>query len=214
MTSQMVGGPGEPSDSQASFQAELASLRPLLYQRALFLTGNNKTAADDLVHDAVQRALEWRDRFSPGANLLAWSSFVMRNLFIDAMRHMAVQRTAEREEGAISIDRIADPDDLIEFPSIVANDNGGPVRSSTPIGPLDVLSYEDIFAVASTLRPSHREVFALAYQDRLPHRDIAERLGIPRSTVDTRLRRVRLALRDRLHQIYLERLRSTMCRPK
>jgi RNA polymerase sigma-70 factor (ECF subfamily) len=199
---------GEPPGDD--FEAGLAKLRPLLYQRAMFLVSHDKTTADDLTHDTIQRALESRDRFQRGTNLLAWSFSVMRNLFIDAVRRNEHRRTVEVRGAAAPTVPCGhrEDDGLIEPPSAAANDNDGRSSSSPPIGPLDVLSYEDILAVVSTLRPAHREIFALAYRDRLPHQEIADRLGIPRSTADTRLRRVRLALRGGLHRIYRDRMTS------
>jgi RNA polymerase sigma factor (sigma-70 family) len=49
----------------------------------------------------------------------------------------------------------------------------------------------DAFA---TLAPQHREMLALAFAARLPHREIAEVLGVPVGTVKSRLHHARAAL--------------------
>jgi RNA polymerase sigma-70 factor (ECF subfamily) len=49
----------------------------------------------------------------------------------------------------------------------------------------------DAFAV---LAPHHREMLALAFAARLPHREIAEVLGVPVGTVKSRLHHARAAL--------------------
>ena len=46
----------------------------------------------------------------------------------------------------------------------------------------------------SALAPHHREVLALAFAARLPHREIAEVLGVPVGTVKSRLHHARAAL--------------------
>jgi RNA polymerase sigma factor (sigma-70 family) len=51
-----------------------------------------------------------------------------------------------------------------------------------------------IVAAFDELPPHHREVLALAFAARLPHREIAEILAVPVGTVKSRLHHARLAL--------------------
>jgi RNA polymerase sigma-70 factor (ECF subfamily) len=65
-------------------------------------------------------------------------------------------------------------------------------------GPVDwVIAGAQRAAVAdalTVLAPHHREVLALAFAARLPHREIAEVLGLPVGTVKSRLHHARAAL--------------------
>ncbi len=83
--------------SQASpdpFVSELLSAMPALRRRAGSLCGN-RSDADDLVQDAVLRALEYRSSYTPGTHLSAWAMQILFSQF--ATRH----RRGKRERVAL-----------------------------------------------------------------------------------------------------------------
>lgn len=41
---------------------------------------------EDLVSETIIKALQYRDRFEAGSNLIGWTFFIMRNLFFTKMR--------------------------------------------------------------------------------------------------------------------------------
>ena len=59
-----------PAGSELDFDGELTLLLPDLRRRARFLTGST-SMAEDLIQDAVERALRFRSSFVPGSNLRA-----------------------------------------------------------------------------------------------------------------------------------------------
>lgn len=165
---------------EGAFTAELLGLRRALYQRAVFLT-QDRTAADDLVQATIERALIARDRYRRGTNLRAWLLLMMRNLFIDGRRRAAFQVGTVDEESAL------------------------PGAEAEP-SPLDLLSGEDVAQATERLGRDQREIFNLAYVERLSYREIARRLGITANATGGRLLRARTRLRVLLDVVFERRL--------
>lgn len=67
------------------FHSHLVAILPKLRVQALALT-RNRSAADDLVQDAVCNALSAQDSFIPGTNFAAWMHRILRNRFISNLR--------------------------------------------------------------------------------------------------------------------------------
>jgi RNA polymerase sigma-70 factor (ECF subfamily) len=177
-----IGDKARLADDVPSFARELAALRPRLYRYALRLTAH-PASADDLVQEAIARALAARQRFRVGSNLVGWLKTIIRNHHVDGCRHNSMHRDAD-------CDRLAAPEAALK-------------------GPLDVLSLADVQDAVTGLSHLDRELFTLAYQRRLHHRAISQRLGIPVSTAGVRLFRVRRKLRRLLHETYTARLAHT-----
>ena len=68
-----------------SFQEQVISILPKLRIQALALT-RNRSAAEDLVQDAVCNALSAHASFIPGTNFPAWMHRIVRNRFISNLR--------------------------------------------------------------------------------------------------------------------------------
>jgi len=56
----------------------------------------------------------------------------------------------------------------------------------------------DLMAVLKTLQPEHREVIVMREFQGLSYQEIAQALGVPRGTIDSRIHRARLEMRERL----------------
>lgn len=69
----------------------LAELVPELRRRALQLTRDGHRA-DDLVQDALERALKFRSTFRGGSNLRAWAMRILSNVFISDRRRAGIER--------------------------------------------------------------------------------------------------------------------------
>jgi RNA polymerase sigma-70 factor (ECF subfamily) len=198
----------QPPDT---FIAELVELRRALHQRALFLA-QDRTAAEDLLQETLERALQSRDRFREGSNLGAWVFSIMRNLFIDGRRRRAIR--ARLEQKAFWLGELEpltrDPERDDEAPRY-AECGRIDVGASDPgaLTPLDVITSDDVEAAVAMLAPAQQEIFMLAYGvRRLSYREIAIKLGIPASTTGTRLLRVRAKVRRRLEHVYEARCRQ------
>jgi RNA polymerase sigma-70 factor (ECF subfamily) len=74
---------------------------PAMLRFARSLT-RDATAADDLVQDAVVRAIERRDRFLPDRDYRSWLLAITHNLFIDGWRRDPKRRVDPLDETARS----------------------------------------------------------------------------------------------------------------
>lgn len=157
------------------FDAAVAPHEPWLRALARRLT-RSPADADDLLQDALERALRSWDRFEPGTNLRAWLSAIVSNLFIDRCR---------KRSGSVTVDL---DDDL-------AHRVAEPVPDAEPTWA--ALGEAEVRAVLPQVQPEFRAVFQL-HLEGFGYQDIAERLGIPRATVGTRLLRARRQLKDLL----------------
>lgn len=68
-----------------TFHDQVIAILPKLRVQALALT-RNRSAADDLVQDAVCNALSAQESFIPGTNFAAWMHRILRNRFISNLR--------------------------------------------------------------------------------------------------------------------------------
>jgi len=75
----------ESNDTASFRQEDLLACIPHLRAYARFLTGNRERA-DDLVQDALVRALTASHQFQAGTNLKAWVFTILRNLFYNEIR--------------------------------------------------------------------------------------------------------------------------------
>jgi RNA polymerase sigma-70 factor (ECF subfamily) len=149
---------------------ELIAALPRLRRYARLLTGD-RCRADDLVQDALERALERESTFRSGANLRAWLFSLMHNLFIDGVR--------AREVVDWSVDSS-------ELPEVVASQQSDPAQ------------LRDIHSALEKLPVDQREVLLLVAVEGLRYREAAEALGLPIGTVMSRLARAREKMQDLL----------------
>jgi RNA polymerase sigma-70 factor (ECF subfamily) len=164
-----------PVDQQ--LRGQIARHAPDLHRRALSLTRTAHDAAD-LVQDTVERALRHADRFAEGTNLLLWLITIMKNLFLDRCRSArARSKVVQLVPDPDTFGAQAVPDETDEIPSWAR------------------ISADQFHAAVAQLDPALREVFRLRVALRLPYARIADELGIPLSTVGTRLNRSRLHLK-------------------
>lgn len=140
---------------------------PRLRRYARALTGRPE-AADDLVQDTLERALEkWRF-WQRHRELRPWLFSIMHNLHIDGLRR----------DGRVEC---RDDDDL---PPLVQ-------RAEQT----DRLELRDLERALALLPAEQREVLLLVALEELPYADVARALGIPQGTVMSRLARARGRLR-------------------
>lgn len=213
LTESTASVPPENTNARApdTFVADLVDLRRALHQRALFLA-QDRTAAEDLLQETLERALQSRDRFREGSNLGAWAFSIMRNLFIDGRRRRAIR--ARLEQKAFWLGELEPPPRDTERDEDAGHPECGRVDAGVTdwetVTPLDVITSADVEAEVAMLPPAQQEIFALAYGARLSYRQIATKLGIPASTTGTRLLRVRAKVRRRLERVYEQRCRDRL----
>jgi RNA polymerase sigma-70 factor (ECF subfamily) len=131
----------------------------------------NQADADDLVQETYERALKAWDRYSDRGNLRSWLAAILNNRFIDRCREA---RRAPRTE---EIDDRALPAPEPVAPPAWAN--------VTP---------EAVQAALAEIGSTFRSVYELHVAGK-SYDEIATELGIPKSTVGTRLIRARRKLK-------------------
>lgn len=161
-----------PNPSSSCVRCDIAACRPLLLQRARALVG--AVNADDLVQDAMERALRKAGQFEAGTNLAGWVTRIMANLAADQWRKAKKWAPAKIAPDALAAPI---PDDEPEW-----------------VG----LSQKDVKEAVRKLSPRVRRVFELHHDWQLGYAAVARQLGLPLGTVCTRLHRARRKLRELL----------------
>jgi len=127
---------------------------------------------DDLVQDVLERTLQHFDNLPPGVDHRAWMTRVMRNLFIDQVR----RRASAPAKISLEDEPAAPP---VEPPAWWEGRDAEDVRARLADVPEDLRRAFDLFTLEGC-----------SYQA------IAERLGVPRATVGTRILRARRKLKQ------------------
>lgn len=159
-----------------------------LYRGALRLTGN-RAQAEDLVQEAMVRALGAFDRFTPGTNCRAWLFKIMRNAFLNRVRS---EREAPYAEEFFDDGAFAHPD--------AYRAAGTPEEEF-----LQTVVHGDVDRALRELPGRFREVVVLSDIEGFTYREIADTLECPIGTVMSRLFRGRRLLRTALEAFARER---------
>lgn len=154
--------------TQGDFRDQLAQYTPSLERAAVRLCRGNRTDAEDLVHEAFEKALRAREQFVPGGNLGGWLYRILVNAHRDSMRR--------------KVTFVPLPDDLA-YAAAEADD----------VSALLSLPAEAVTEALHQLPPKLRAPLEAHLQGNR-YRDIAEALAVPINTVATRIRTARQKL--------------------
>ena len=157
-----------------TFAQTIMPLLGMLRRKALHLAGS-RSAADDLVHDTVERALRNRQRFCVGSNLSAWLSTIMYNLAMDRRRH-------DRRETFLS------------RPMLLSLTSPEPeVRTRW-----DFIGREEVDDAIGRLEPRSRYLLRQFVDGHASYRELSREMGVPLRTIGVRLLRARRKVRSLL----------------
>jgi RNA polymerase sigma-70 factor (ECF subfamily) len=137
--------------------------------------------ADDLLHDAIERALRSWDSFETGSNLIAWMRTIMYRLAIDQTRGR------RRHKGHLERERWA----LVREATETETDEETAWAD---------LGMEDIRWALAQLPDTLRRTYHRFAIDGRSYYEIGAEDGIPFATVGTRLLRARRKLRELLSE--------------
>ena len=151
-----------------SMSAAISEQIPRLRRYARALTGD-RTRADDLVQDTLERAWSKLHMWRRDSDMRAWMFSIMHNTFINHIRknHIAT----------VSMD-----DDALDVPTRATQD--------------DFLEMRDLASAISKLPHEFREVILLVGLEHMSYEEVSKVLGIPMGTVMSRLSRGRERLRS------------------
>lgn len=178
--------------TEADAFAEQATAHiPALYGVACRLT-RNPTEAEDLVQDALVKAMRARDQFQADTNLKAWLFRILTNTFINKYRRGGLEKAifdgpdadplVDGWVSASTMRQLRDPESTALLPIVE-----GEVRNA-----LDALPAEFRLAVV------------LSDVEEFSYEEIAEIMGCPIGTVMSRLHRGRKLLQRALYSHALE----------
>ena len=140
------------------FEEHIPNLRR--YARALL---RDRARADDLVQDALERALNKFSLFRRGSDLRAWLFTIMHNVHVNQIRSASNRMiTIEYDDG-----------DMV------------------PAHGDDATTLRDLSNALERLAPEHREILVLIGVEQFSYDEAARVLNVPIGTVMSRLSRAR-----------------------
>ncbi len=165
----------------AELQSALLDVLPHLRAFARSLT-RNRDQADDLVNDAIVRAISASRQFTPGTNFKAWIFTILRNLFYNEGR--------KRHSKFTSLDDLT-----VNEPSINASQEAS-------------LEFCDFRRAFWQLNPDQREVLILVGASGLSYEEAAAVCGCRVGTIKSRVSRARADLKRTLDEGTLATIRA------
>ncbi len=176
--------PAPPKDD--AFLDEAMSHMDAMYGVACRLT-RNPTEAEDLVQDALVKAMRARDQFQPGTNLKAWLFRILTNTFINKYRRGGLERSvlegpdadplADGWVSAATMRQLRDPEQAALMPIIEG----------------------EVQRALDALPPEFRLAVILCDVQEFSYEEIADIMGCPIGTVMSRLHRGRKLLQKALY---------------
>jgi RNA polymerase sigma-70 factor (ECF subfamily) len=179
---------------RGAFDTVILPLQGRLMRLALGLT-HDAGDAHDLVQDALERALREWARFTPGTNAHAWTSAILSRLFIDRWRRR------KRQPRLVDLERLeANGAGALCGGGIAGAWGAAPDTAVVPPPPWEAVSDAELTAAVARLPARLRAVYELSMTEHRSYVDISLAVGIPVSTVGTRLLRARRHLRATLER--------------
>lgn len=158
-------------EEQSRFRVELRALIPRLRRFGHSLTGSAEDG-DDLVQEALEKALLREGQFQVGSRLDSWMYKIMQNAWIDQKRSAARRRDVIQPMN----------EDVV-----AVGEDGRDVFDAR-------INLRQAREAMTRLHPDERSVLALVSIEGLTYREAAETLGVPIGTVMSRLARARSRL--------------------
>jgi len=143
---------------------------PRLRRYASALLGD-RTGADDLVQDTMERGWKKLSTWQRGSDMRAWLFGIMHNLHVDQVRKPSLP-TEELDE---------------DTPAMVSHHQVS-----------DGLEVRDLDTALRSLPPEQREILLLVALEEMSYEEVAATLGLPLGTVMSRLSRARQKLRAQM----------------
>jgi RNA polymerase sigma factor (sigma-70 family) len=147
--------------------SQLIACIPRLRRYARALLGN-RTEADDLVQDTMERGWSRLSSWRPGSDMRAWLFSIMHNLHVDRIRKPTL------------------PTEIMDDSTPI------PPMSSAQT---DTLVIRDMESALRQLPVEQREILLLIALEEMTYEEVATSLQIPLGTVMSRLSRAREKLR-------------------
>ena len=168
----MIATVGTKAETRDEFCSRLVAILPDLRGFARGLC-REYDRADDLVQDAMVRAIAAMDQFQPGSNFKAWTFTILRNLYVSSFRERRI-----RFETLDEVDQL-----LLQAPNQE-----------------DVLAVQKLEEAVQKLPPLRREALILVVAHGLPYGQAAAICRCAVGTIKSRVARARDELRVALNR--------------
>jgi len=152
-----------------------------VYRTAFALSGRREEA-EDLTQDTFAKALLRFDSFQPGTNCKAWLLRILRNIWIDRLRHM----------------RVVGPQVAVNETVLPAPEHAEETVWTNSADILDNFSDDEVIRAMRQLPDEQRLAVFLVDVEQLSHEEVAEITDVAVGTVKSRSGRARAALRQML----------------
>ena len=162
--------------SKADFGQAALEYLDALYGYAMTLT-RDTTEAEDLVQETYMRAARAIDRLDSNANLKGWLFVIMRNAWLNQLRH--------KNAGPLFVD-------------LDSSESTGDAQDNPHVVYLRKLEREQVREAIESLPDAYREIVLLRDIEGFTYQEIATVLNCPAGTVMSRLGRARGRLRKML----------------
>lgn len=154
-----------------TFGDDVVAEMPKLRRFAMKLTRGDASRADDLLQDALARALAKSAQYEPGTNLWAWLASVMYSVFVNGVRRSVREGVPVMTDGNPALE--------YDWQMVVPpSQEGG-------------LLFSDVVAAFAALPQDMRDALMLVAVEGLTYEAAAELLRVPVGTVRSRLSRGR-----------------------
>jgi len=152
-----------------------------VYRAAVALCGRSNEA-DDLTQTTFVKALERFDTFEPGSNCKAWLFQILRNTWIDQLRHKkVVGRTVPLDEALVAKEASVEETVWSDAEDLLEN-----------------FSDDQIIQAMRQLPDDQRLTLFLVDVEQLSQQEVAKITGVAVGTVKSRTSRARSELKNRL----------------
>ncbi|HHH75571.1 MAG TPA: sigma-70 family RNA polymerase sigma factor [Phycisphaerae bacterium] len=174
-------------EESRDFETQALPHLTALFRVAVAMCGN-MVLAEDLVQTTMTKALGSFALFREGSNCKAWLVKILRNTWVDYLRHK----------------KVAGPQITIEEQIVPEKQHPEVTHWSNPTDLLDNFSDQRVIEALMQLPDDQRLTLYLTDVEQLNQDDVAEILQVALGTVKSRTSRARAALRTKLNDYAIE----------
>ena len=167
----------------ANVQSQLIQFQSMLYSFAYKLTGDF-TDAQDLYKETADKVLKNADKFRQGTNFKAWSSTIMRNIFINNYR--------KKKRRGVIVDATDNNYYINSGKHVIANEGDSNIMM------------DELTEIIGQLDEGLRIPFLMHYEG-YKYLEIAEKFNLPIGTVKSKIFFARKELKHQIEKKYSQK---------
>lgn len=166
--------------SKQSFEALYHRYSGKLYNFVMRVSKGNTYIAEELVQRTFIKVWETREYINPDKSFISYLCTIAKNMLLNEYEHQAIQFIYE------------------EYVKVIATENDDSTEKEVDRNLLE----EYIDKLADELPPKRREIFIQSRKEGLSNKQIAQKLKISESTIETQLSKALSFMKSKLKQHY------------